>query len=306
MQRYILSRVFYACISLFLLSVTIFGLVRISGDPVILMAEPGAKEEDLQALRHEFGLDKPIYVQYGVFVAKLMRGDFGKSLYYRVPVLELYMSRLPASIELAGAAMLISIIFGVPIGIFSAVRVNTWLDSFGNIFANLGLAVPSFCVGLLCILIFSVDLNWLPSSGSGTVKHIIMPALALGWVLMASNMRLARSAMLEVLGSEYVKLARIKGLSERLVILKHAFKNAMIPVLTFASIQLALVMNGTVVVETIFAWPGIGRLAYEGISFRDFPVVQTTAILCGVTIVAVNLLVDILYAYIDPRIRLTK
>ncbi len=303
MQRYILSRVFYACISLFLLSVTIFGLVRISGDPVILMAEPGAKEEDLQALRHEFGLDKPIYVQYGVFVAKLMRGDFGKSLYYRVPVLELYMSRLPASIELAGAAMLISIIFGVPIGIFSAVRVNTWLDSFGNIFANLGLAVPSFCVGLLCILIFSVDLNWLPSSGSGTVKHIIMPALALGWVLMASNMRLARSAMLEVLGSEYVKLARIKGLSERLVILKHAFKNAMIPVLTFASIQLALVMNGTVVVETIFAWPGIGRLAYEGISFRDFPVVQTTAILCGVTIVVVNLLVDILYAYIDPRIR---
>jgi len=302
-QRYILSRVFYACISLFLLSVTIFGLVRISGDPVILMAEPGAKEEDLEALRHEFGLDKPIYVQYGVFVAKLMRGDFGKSLYYRVPVLELYMSRLPASIELAGAAMLISIIFGVPIGIFSAVRVNTWLDSFGNIFANLGLAVPSFCVGLLCILIFSVDLNWLPSSGSGTVKHIIMPALALGWVLMASNMRLARSAMLEVLGSEYVKLARIKGLSERLVILKHAFKNAMIPVLTFASIQLALVMNGTVVVETIFAWPGIGRLAYEGISFRDFPVVQTTAILCGVTIVAVNLLVDILYAYIDPRIR---
>ena len=303
MQRYILSRVFYACISLFLLSVTIFGLVRISGDPVILMAEPGAKEEDLQALRHEFGLDKPIYVQYGVFVAKLMRGDFGKSLYYRVPVLELYMSRLPASIELAGAAMLISIIVGVPIGIFSAVRVNTWLDSFGNIFANLGLAVPSFCVGLLCILIFSVDLNWLPSSGSGTVKHIIMPALALGWVLMASNMRLARSAMLEVLGSEYVKLARIKGLSERLVILKHAFKNAMIPVLTFASIQLALVMNGTVVVETIFAWPGIGRLAYEGISFRDFPVVQTTAILCGVTIVVVNLLVDILYAYIDPRIR---
>ena len=295
MQRYILSRVFYACISLFLLSITIFGLVRISGDPVILMAEPGAKEEDLQALRHEFGLDKPIYVQYGVFVAKLMRGDFGKSLYYRVPVLELYMSRLPASIELAGAAMLISIIFGVPIGIFSAVRVNTWLDSFGNIFANLGLAVPSFCVGLLCILIFSVDLNWLPSSGSGTVKHIIMPALALGWVLMASNMRLARSAMLEVLGSEYVKLARIKGLSERLVILKHAFKNAMIPVLTFASIQLALVMNGTVVVETIFAWPGIGRLAYEGISFRDFPVVQTTAILCGVTIVVVNLPVDILY-----------
>ena len=303
MQRYILTRIFYSCISLVLLSITIFSLVRISGDPIILMAEPGAKEEDLQALRREFGLDKPIYVQYGVFVSKLMRGDFGKSLYYRVPVLELYLSRLPASIELAGVAMLIATIFGIPIGIFAAVRVNTWLDSFGNIFANLGLALPSFWVGLLLILIFSVDLNWLPSSGSGTAKHIIMPALALGWVLMASNMRLARSAMLEVLGSEYVKLARIKGLSERLVILKHAFKNAMIPVLTFASIQLALVINGTVVVETIFAWPGIGRLAYEGISFRDFPVVQTTVLLAGLTIVVVNLLVDILYAYIDPRIR---
>jgi peptide/nickel transport system permease protein len=302
-QRYILSRVFYALISLFLLTITVFGLVRITGDPVVLMAEPGAKEEDLQALRHEFGLDKPIYVQYGVYLSKLVRGDFGKSLYYRVPVWDLYLSRLPASIELAGVAMLVSIILGIPIGIFAAVRVNTWLDSFGNIFANLGLALPSFWVGLMLILIFSVDLNWLPSSGSGTVKHIIMPALALGWVLMASNMRLARSAMLEVLGSEYVKLARIKGLSERLVILKHAFKNAMIPVLTFASIQLALVMNGTVVVEMIFAWPGIGRLAFEGISFRDFPVVQTTALLCGLTIVAVNLLVDILYAYIDPRIR---
>ena len=303
MQRYILTRVFYACVSLFLLSITIFGMVRISGDPVILMAEPGAKEEDLQALRHEFGLDKPIYVQYGVFLSKLVRGDFGKSLYYRVPVWELYLSRLPASVELAGVAMLISIILGIPIGIFAAVRVNTWLDSFGNVFANLGLALPSFWVGLMLILIFSVDLNWLPSSGSGTAKHIIMPALSLGWVLMASNMRLARSAMLEVLGSEYVKLARIKGLSERLVILKHAFKNAMIPVLTFASIQLALVINGTVVVETIFAWPGVGRLAFEGISFRDFPVVQTTVLLAGLTIVAVNLLVDILYAYIDPRIR---
>ncbi len=303
MQRYILTRVFYACVSLLLLSITIFGMVRISGDPVILMAEPGAKEEDLQALRHEFGLDKPIYVQYGLFVSKLVRGDFGKSLYYRVPVWDLYLSRLPASIELAGVAMLIATIFGIPIGIFAAVRVNTWLDSFGNVFANLGLALPSFWVGLMLILIFSVDLNWLPSSGSGTAKHILMPALSLGWVLMASNMRLARSAMLEVLGSEYVKLARIKGLSERLVILKHAFKNAMIPVLTFASIQLALIINGTVVVETIFAWPGIGRLAYEGISFRDFPVVQTTVLLAGLTIVAVNLLVDILYAYIDPRIR---
>lgn len=302
-QRYILTRVFYACISLFLLSITIFGLVRITGDPVILMTDPGAKEEDLQALRKEFGLDKPIYVQYGVWISKLMQGDFGKSLYYRVPAFELYLSRLPASIELALVSLAIATLIGIPIGIFAAVRVNTWFDSVGNVIANMGLALPNFFIGLALILIFSVDLNWLPSSGSGTLKHLIMPALALGWSLMASNMRLARSAMLEVLGSEYVKLARIKGLSERLVILKHAFKNALIPVLTFAAIQLVLLMNGTVVVETIFAWPGIGRLLVEGISFRDFPVVQTTVLMTGLTIVVVNLLVDILYAYIDPRIR---
>jgi len=301
-QRYILTRIFYSCISLVLLSITIFGLVRISGDPVILMAEPGAKEEDLQALRIEFGLDKPIYVQYGVWMSKVVQGDFGKSLYYRVPAFELYLSRLPASIELMVVALAIATLVGIPIGIFAAVRVNTWLDSLGNVFANLGLALPSFFIGLAFILVFAVDLNWLPSSGSGTVKHLIMPAFALGWALMASNMRLARSAMLEVLGSEYVKLARIKGLSERLVILKHAFKNALIPVLTFASIQLVLLMNGTVVVETIFAWPGIGRLLVEGISFRDFPIVQTTVLLTGLTIIGVNLIVDILYAYIDPRI----
>ena len=303
MQRYILTRVFYAFISLFLLSVTIFGLVRITGDPVILMADPGAKEEDLQALRVEFGLDKPIYVQYVVFVSKLLHGDFGKSLYYRVPAFELYMQRLPASIELAGLAMLISVVLGIPLGIFAAVRVNSWLDSFANIFANLGLALPNFWVGLLFILVFSVELNWLPSSGSGTFKHILMPAFALGWTFSAANMRLSRSAMLEVLGSEYIKLARIKGLTESLVVLKHAFKNAIIPVLTFACINMALIMNGAVVVESIFAWPGIGRLLYEGISFRDFPVVQTTVLMGGTIIVTVNLLVDIVYAYIDPRIR---
>jgi len=303
MQRYILTRLFYAFVSLVLLSVTIFMMIRITGDPVILMADPGAKEEDLQALRVELGLDRTYIEQYFVFVSKLARGDFGKSFMYRVPVFELYMQRLPASIQLAGAAMLISVLLGIPIGIFSAVRVNTWLDSFGNIFANLGLAMPSFWIGIMFMLIFAVNLQWLPVQGSGTVKHLIMPAVALGWVFTAANMRLSRSAMLEVLGSEYVKLARIKGLPENLVILKHAFKNAIIPVLTFACINFALIMNGAVVVESIFAWPGIGRLLYEGISSRDFPVVQATVLLGGVMIILVNLMVDFLYAYIDPRIR---
>jgi len=302
MQRYILTRLFYAFISLVLLSVTIFVMIRITGDPVVLMADPGAKEEDLQALRKELGLDRTYVEQYIVFATKLARGDFGKSFMYRIPVFELYMQRLPASIQLAVAAMAISIILGIPLGIFAAVRVNTWLDSFSNIFANLGLAMPSFWLGIMLMLVFAVNLQWLPVQGSGTVKHIIMPAVALGLVFSAANMRLARSAMLEVLGSEYIKLARIKGLTENLVILKHAFKNAIIPVLTFACINFALILNGAIVVESIFAWPGVGRLLVEGVSSRDFPVVQTTVILGGVMIILVNLLVDLLYAYIDPRI----
>lgn len=303
MQGYIIRRALYACVSLVLLSITIFCLVRITGDPAILMAEPGAKEEDLQAIRREFGLDRSYVVQYLVFVKNIARGDFGKSIYYRIPVFELYLQRLPASLLLASVAMAISLIIGIPVGIFSAVRVNTWFDSFGKIFAVLGLSLPSFWVGLMLILTISVYLNWLPSSGSGSVKHLIMPAFSLGWVFAAAHMRLARSAMLDVLGSEYIKLARIKGLSERLVIAKHAFKNAVIPVLTLAGINLVLMVNVAVVVESVFAWPGIGRLLFEGISFRDFPVVQVTVLMGGVMIVGVNLIVDVLYAYIDPRIR---
>lgn len=302
MQRYILRRIGYALISLALLSMTIFCLVRITGDPAVLMAEPGAKEEDLQAIRKEFGLDKPWPLQYVTFVTSIARGDFGRSIYYRVPAFDLYLQRLPASLLLASVAMAISLILGIPIGIFSAVRLNTWVDNFGKIFALLGLSLPSFWVGLILILLLSVSLNWLPSSGSGSFAHIIMPAFSLGWVFTAAHMRLARSAMLEVLGSEYVKLARIKGLSERLVIGKHAFKNAIIPVLTLAGINLVLMVNVAVVVESVFAWPGIGRLLYEGVAFRDFPVVQTTVLMGGVMIVVVNLIVDILYAYIDPRI----
>jgi peptide/nickel transport system permease protein len=236
-------------------------------------------------------------------MADLFRGNFGQSFYYRTPVLELYMSRLPNSLLLAGAAMAISLLIGIPTGIIAAVRVNRWWDSAGKVFALLGLSLPSFWVGLVMILFFSVYLGWLPSSGSGTLAHLIMPAFALGWYFAAAHMRLTRSSMLEVLGSEYVKLARIKGLPEALVIGKHAFKNALIPVLTLAGINLVIMVNVAVVVETVFAWPGIGRLLYEGISFRDFPVVQATVILAGAMIVVVNLIVDILYAVIDPRIR---
>jgi ABC-type dipeptide/oligopeptide/nickel transport system permease component len=303
MKRFVLRRLGYAALTLFLLSLTIFLFVRVTGDPTVLLVEPGASRADIDALRHDLGLDRSLVVQYGAFIKDILRGDFGRSFYYRTPVLELYLSRLPNSLLLAAAAMAFSLLIGIPSGIIAAVRVNGWWDSAGKIFALLGLSMPSFWVGLLLILFFSVYLGWLPSSGSGTVWHVLMPAFALGWYFAAAHMRLTRSSMLEVLGSEYVKLARLKGLPEALVISKHAFKNALIPVMTLAGINLVLMVNVAIVVETVFAWPGIGRLIYEGISFRDFPVVQATVLMNGAMVIVVSLVVDILYAVVDPRIR---
>jgi len=303
MKRFIIKRLGYAVLSLLLLSLTIFLLVRLTGDPSVLLVEPGASKDDLAAVRLQLGLDRPIWVQYGQFMSSLARGDLGHSFYYRTPVLELYLSRLPHSLMLAVAAMAFSLLVGIPSGILAAVRVNQWWDSAGKIFALLGLSLPSFWVGLVMILFFSVYLGWLPSSGSGTALHVVMPAFALGWYFAAAHMRLTRSAMLEVLGSEYIKLARLKGLPEALVIGKHAFKNALIPVLTLAGINLVIMVNVAVVVETVFAWPGVGRLLFEGISFRDFPVVQATVLINGAMVVIVSFFVDVLYAVIDPRIR---
>jgi len=304
MTRFITRRLAYSLLSLFLLSLTIFLFVRLTGDPAVLFVEPGASQSDLEAIRQQFGLDQPVGVQYVSFIASLVQGDFGQSFYYRTPVFELYLSRLPNSLLLATAAMAFSLLIGIPSGILAAVRVGRFWDSAGKVFALLGLSLPSFWVGLVLILFFSVYLGWLPSSGSGTAAHLVMPAFALGWYFAAAHMRLTRSSMLEVLGSEYIKLARLKGLPESLVIAKHAFKNALIPVLTLAGINLVIMINVAVVVETVFAWPGIGRLLYEGITFRDFPVVQGVVLMGGGMIVVVNLVIDILYAVIDPRIRL--
>jgi peptide/nickel transport system permease protein len=306
MGQFIARRLGYSLLSLLLLSLTIFFFVRVTGDPAALLVEPGASEDDIAAIHQQFGLDRPLWVQYGLFMMNLARGDFGQSFYYQTPVLELYLDRLPNSLLLAAVAMAFSLVVGIPTGILAAVRVGRFWDNAGKLFTLLGLSLPSFFVGLVMILLFSVFLGWLPSSGSGGVLHLIMPAFALGWYFAAAHMRLTRSSMLEVLGSEYVKLARLKGLPEALVIGKHAFKNALIPVLTLAGINLVLMINVAVVVETVFAWPGIGRLLYEGISFRDFPVVQGIVIMGGTMIVAVNLLVDVVYAVIDPRIRLEK
>jgi peptide/nickel transport system permease protein len=306
MRGYIVRRFGYCLLSLFLLSLTIFFFVRVTGDPATLLVEPGASEADIAAIHRQFGLDRPLWVQYALFMASLAQGDLGQSFYYRMPVIELYLARLPNSLMLALVAMSFSLLIGIPSGILASVRVGRFWDSAGKVFALLGLSLPSFWVGLVMILVFSVYLGWLPSSGSGTPWHLIMPAFALGWYFAASHMRLTRSSMLEVLGSEYVKLARLKGLPQSLVIAKHAFKTALIPVLTLAGINLVIMVNVAVVVEVVFAWPGIGRLLYEGIQFRDFPVVQGVVLMGGTMIVVVNMVIDILYAVIDPRIRLEK
>jgi len=306
MSQFIIRRVLYSIVTLFILSGTIFLIVRLTGDPVALMAEATARPEDLERVRHLWGLDRSWPVQYVTFMQNALQGELGKSFNYRMPVSELYFQRLPNSLTLGLAATLISLLIGIPAGIISAVKVNSAWDNVAKGVALLGLSIPGFWLGLVLILVFSVWLRWLPTSGAGDWRHVVMPALALGWYFAASMLRLTRSSMLEVLGSEYIKLARLKGLPDFVVVAMHAFKNALIPVLTLAGINLVIMVNVAVVVETVFAWPGIGRLLYEGIAFRDFPVVQATVILGGSMIVIVNLLVAILYAVIDPRIRLDK
>jgi peptide/nickel transport system permease protein len=308
MRRFIFQRLGYSLITLWLLTGIVFAIVRFTGDPALLMSDyPGARAEDLAALRTQWGLDKPYVTQYWTFMGNLLRGDFGQSFQFNMPVRDIYFRRLPNSLQLALAGFFISIVLGIPLGVMSAVRVNTWWDSVGKLIALLGLSIPGFFVALVLILIFGVYLRWLPILGKGQqfeVRFLLMPAFALGWYFAGSMLRLTRSSMLEVLGSEYVKLARFKGTPEWVVITKHALRNAMIPILTLAGLQLVLMINVAVIVEVIFSWPGVGRLLMEGLLSRDFPVVQGVVLMAGAMIVVVNLMIDILYAYIDPRIRL--
>ena len=307
MRQYIIRRIFYSIITLFIISVTIFGLVRIAGgDPARLYSEPGARPEDLARLRAQWGLDKSIPQQYFSFMGNVFKGDIGTSFQYKRSVRELYFQRFFNSLQLAAGALIVAMGVGIPLGILSAVKLGTWWDSFGKLVALLGLSIPSFWLGLVLLIVFGLYLGILPVAGKGGITHLILPSVALGWYFAASFMRLTRSAMLDVLGSEYIKLARLKGMPEYVVIGKHAFKNALIPVVTWAGIYLVLLLNTAVVVEVIFAWPGVGSLLFSGIFQRDFPLVQGAVIIIGFLIVLANLVVDILYAYIDPRIRLTR
>ena len=306
MRQFIIRRTCYSIITLLILSLTIFTVVRLTGDPVTLMADPGARAEDLARVRAQWGLDRSWPVQYAHFVYNILSGNLGISFNYRMPVSELYFERLPNSLQLALAATLLSFLIGIPAGLLSAVQVDGVWDQAGKVIALLGLSIPGFWLGLVLILVFSVYLEWLPTGGKNDWRNLVMPSLALGWYFAASLLRLTRSSMLEVMRSEYIKLARLKGLPGYVVIAKHGFKNALVPVLTLAGVNLVVMVNAAVIIEVVFAWPGIGRLLFEGIFQRDFPLVQGVVVLAGVMIVFVNLLIDILYAYIDPRIRLTR
>jgi len=243
-------------------------------------------------------------VQYWLFLRSALQGDFGRSIKGQVPVLDLIQERLPNSIKLACVSLLITLILAFPLGVMAAVKKGTAIDTLANLIAVLGQSLPQFWVGIVLIQIFAVRLRWLPVAGSASLWHYVLPGFTLGWFLVAGIMRLLRSSMLDVLDSEFVKLARIKGVSGRAVVWKHALKNAIMPVLTFASIYVAILITGAILVETVFAWPGIGQLIYQGIVYRDFPVVQAVVLLTAVIVVLVNFAVDLTYAYLDPRIRL--
>jgi peptide/nickel transport system permease protein len=304
MQRYLIKRIIQSIITIFLMSVIIFTLGRLSGDPVVLLLGDLATKEEKELITRNLGLDKPFPVQYAVFLVDAVQGDLGNSVRgARRPVVQMIGERIPASFQLAAVAAFLSIIIGIPIGIITAVRRGSFLDTAGRVLAMLGQSMPAFWVGIVLMYVFAVQLHWLPTSGYGSPAQIILPAVALSGVSLAGIVRLTRSSMLDVLGGEYVKLARIKGLSETKVIWKHAFSNSLIPVLTFLGTLLTGLMAGVVVIETIFAWPGLGRLAWEAVSTRDYPTIQGVVLFMTLLFVTANLVVDILYAYVDPRIR---
>ena len=274
MQRYIIIRVGQAIITLLILSLAVFLSVHITGDPAVYLLGPEDDLQEYEILKKQMGLDKPLYIQYGLFLSRAVRADFGESHIMGRPARDLLLERLPATLQLAGVAFVLISIVGIPLGIMSAVKRDSIFDQTGKLFAVVGIAAPSFWLAIMLILLFGAILGWLPTFGRGGIDHYILPAFVLSWHSMAGVLRLARSSMLEVLDSEYVKFARIKGLPERLVVYKHALKNAVIPVLTFSGLTLAGLLNGSVVIEVVFAWPGVGRLMLLGIRSRDFPLVQ--------------------------------
>ena len=303
MFRFVTGRAIQSLVCLLVVSFVVFYAARLTGDPTVLMLSEMATKEDAARLRTQLGLDQSIPEQYRIFLVNAVRGDLGESTRYKRPVVEVLSARFPASLQLGCVAIVISLLIALPIGVYSAVKRGTMLDLLGRSFAVLGQSLPLFWLGLVLMLIFAVWLGVLPAAGRGTAASFILPALTMGWATTPAIMRLTRSAMLEVLESEYVKLARIKGLPEWKVIWKHALKNALLPVVTFSVLLFAEMIAGAIVTETVFAWPGVGQLLISSVGYRDFPMVQGTVLLLATFFIFGNFAVDVLYAWLNPRMR---
>jgi len=305
-QRYILIRILQGILTIWVVVSVVFILGRTTGDPVELMLALEATEEQRIQVRESLGLDRPLIVQYGIYMARLAHFDFGKSLISKIEVRGLLGQRLLNSLKLSGFSMIVTLILAFPLGVMAAVRRGSGVDMLARLVAVLGQSLPHFWVGLILMEIFAVRLRWLPVQGAEGLKAYVLPGFTMGWFITAGIMRLMRSSMLEVLGSDYVMFARVKGVSPSGVIWKHAMRNALLPVVTFSGMYFALLIGGAVVIETVFAWPGIGRLAFLAVVDRDFTVIQGVVIVIAAIVAAVNLIVDIVYYWIDPRIRLNK
>jgi peptide/nickel transport system permease protein len=304
MSVYLLRRLAQSVLVLLGVSFVVFFILYLTGDPALVLLPPDATAEDIREFRARMGFNDPFIVQYGRFLGGALRGDFGQSVRHGEPAFHLVLERLPATFELSGAALLIALTLAIPAGVISAVRRNSVTDYVATVVALLGQSMPTFWLGIMLILIFSVQFHVLPSSGRGGLEHLLLPALTLGLFTTARITRLTRSGMLEVLNQDYIRTARAKGVSGQPVVWKHAFKNAAIPIVTIVGIELGTLLGGSVITETIFAWPGVGRLSVQAIYNRDYPVVQAAVFLLASTFVLVNLVVDLLYTYLDPRIRL--
>ena len=304
MRTYVVRRLWQSALTLVGVSVLVFVILRVvPGDPAKMLLPEGAPQSAIEELNRQLGLQEPLYVQYGLFVQSVFRGDFGQSFQYRAPALQVVTERLMATVQLALAAMLITVGVGVTLGIVAAVRRGTGYDYASTVLAVLGQSLPNFWLGIMLILLFGVALRWLPTSGFESWRHLILPAVTLAAFPMALVARLTRSSMLEILGRDFIRTGRAKGLAERAVILRHALRNAAVPLLTVLGLQIGTLLGGAVITESVFAWPGMGKLVVDAIFFRDFPVAQTVLILSATLFVVINLLVDLLYTVIDPRIR---
>ena len=303
MQRFLLRRFLISIVTVLVVSVMIFGMSRAVGDPRVLLLDDYSTKDDWDRLGRELGLDKPYYEQYGIFIKEAVKGEFGESIQQGRPAMHIILERLPATMQLGFAAFVLSLIVGIPLGILSAVMPGSLLDQFSRIIALIGQSAPPFWLGIMLMFFFAVQLDWLPPFGREGPKSVILPAITLGWFYAAANLRLIRSAMLDVLDSEYIKLARAKGVSSRSIILKHAFRNALIPPLTFAGVTLGALVTGSLVTETVFAWPGLEKLAVDSLFGLGYPLLQGVVIIFTLMYVGASFLVDVLYAYIDPRIR---